>query len=222
MKSSREAVAYLRVSSQGQIGGHGFDRQLEEVQAFCKSAGFALKAVFREEGVSGVLDESQRPAFLEMVESLLGNGCRVVIVEGLDRLARSLAVQEQLVSFLAAKGISLFVARTGEDVSEALSSDPMRGAMVRIQGVFAQLEKELLVKKLAKARAAKKAVSGKCGGRNGLKELNPQALAVIRRLKKAGVKYRAIAEELNQACLFTSMGKPWSAGLVQSAVFRHL
>jgi hypothetical protein len=54
-----------------------------------------------------------------------------------------------------------------------------------------------------------------------LKELNPAVLVMIRRLKKAGVRNLAIAEELNQTGLLTSMGKPWSAGLVHSAVFRH-
>lgn len=217
----KSAVGYVRVSSTGQVGGHGFQRQEDEIKLFAKGAGIKVGAIYREE-VSGTTDESERPAFTSMIEDLLGNGCRTVIVEGLDRIARTLAVQEQLVAYLASKGIELFNARTGVNVTEDLKSDPMKAAMIRIQGVFSQLEKELLVKKLKKARDAIKEKTGKCGGRNGLKELNPEALKRIKSLKNAGVKYSFIANELNTAGLLTSMGKTWDAGLVQAAVFRHL
>ena len=42
--------------------------------------------------------------------------------------------------------------QTGQDVSEAMQKDPMLKALVQIQGVFAELEKNLLVRKLRRAR----------------------------------------------------------------------
>lgn len=215
-----KAVAYLRVSSSGQVNGHGFDRQLDEVEAYCKSQNIELVGVFKED-VSGTKDETNRPAFQDMVATLLGNGCRTVIVEGLDRLARTLAVQEALCSYLAAKEITLISARTGENVTEALLEDPMRAAMVRMQGVFAQLEKELLVRKLRKAREAKRAKGEKCEGRPSISEVNPDVLNLIRTLKDAKQSYKAIAAKLNEAGTLSVTGKPWTATNVQSAYFRH-
>ena len=217
----KTAVAYSRVSGKGQVDGHGFERQEEEVRTYCKREGLNLIATYREEGVSGVTDETDRPAFQSMIADLLANGCRTVIVEGLDRLARELRIQEALLAYLAAKGVTLISARTGENVTEALLEDPMRAAMVRMQGVFSQLEKELLVKKLRKSRQAKAAATGKCEGRKPVQESCPEAWKLIKKLRGAQVKYVAIANELNTKGIMNSVGKPWTASSVQSLCHRN-
>ena len=45
-----------------------------------------------------------------MLTAILSNGVRTVIVERLDRLAREYGVQEQLLVYLAAKGVALCTA----------------------------------------------------------------------------------------------------------------
>ena len=47
--------------------------------------------------------------------------------------------------------IDLYSANTGENVTQAIKDDPVKKAMVQMQGVFAELEKSRLVKKLRKA-----------------------------------------------------------------------
>ena len=84
-----KAFAYLRVSGKGQITGDGFKRQLEEINSYSANAGYSIENVYKEEAVSGTLDETQRPAFQEMITDILKNGVRTVIIEGMDRLARS-------------------------------------------------------------------------------------------------------------------------------------
>ena len=157
-----KAYGYLRVSGQGQIDGDGFRRQEEEIRSYCKNSGIELAGVYQEQGVSGTTDETKRPAFQEMISAILKNGVRTIIVEGLDRLAREYRIQETLLIYLASKGITLINARTGENVTEAIASDPMKKALVQIQGVFAELEKNLLMKKLRTARRARAEVHGKC------------------------------------------------------------
>jgi hypothetical protein len=49
-------------------------------------------------------------------------------VERLDRLAREYVVQEQLLIYLASKGIVLLNASSGENITEAINSDPMKKA----------------------------------------------------------------------------------------------
>lgn len=210
-----KAFGYVRVSSQGQVEGNGFRRQEDEILAYCKANKIDLVEVYREEGVSGTTDETDRPAFQDMVSAILKNGVRTVIVEGLDRLAREYRIQETLLVYLAAKGITLINARTGENVTEAISADPMKKALIQIQGVFAELEKNLLVKKLRVARKAKAEEVGKCEGRKSYQEAAPELVARIKALyrKPKNGKRKSLQEMvniLNAKGSYTLDGKPWS------------
>jgi hypothetical protein len=93
---------------------------------------------------------------------------KTVIVEGLACLAcREYWIQESLLIYLASKGITLLSARTEEDVTAAMLSDPMKKALVQIQGIFSELERSLLVKKLRVAREKARKDRGKCEGQKG-------------------------------------------------------
>ena len=224
-----KAYGYIRVSSKGQIDGDGFKRQEDIILEYAQQKGIELVDVFREEGVSGTTEESDRPAFQEMVSAILKNGVRTIIIEGLDRLAREYRIQESLLIYLASKDITLISARTDEDVTEAIMADPMRKALVQIQGVFAELEKNLLVKKLRTARTNKRAATGKCEGRKGYRDGGPlDVVKEIKRLRrkpsKAGMKrktYREIADALNESGRTTMDGKPFTATNVGSLLNRY-
>ena len=168
MKESKTRIpgfGYLRVSGKSQVEGYGFDRQEEAIRNFAEKAGYEIISFFREEGVSGTKDEADRPAFQDMIAEILKNGIRTIIVEGLDRLAREYRIQETLLIYLASKGISLISARTESNVTDEVQADPMKKALIQIQGIFAELEKNLLVKKLRNARDRARAENGKCEGR---------------------------------------------------------
>lgn len=218
-----KAYAYLRVSGNSQVEGDGFRRQEEEVRAYCKANGVDLVKVYQEEAVSGTSDEIARPAFQEMITAILKNGVKTIIVEGLDRLARELRVQETLLIYLASKGITLINARTGENVTEAISGDPMRKTLIQIQGVFAGLEKNLLVKKLRTAREAIKEEKGKCEGRKTYDEANPELADYIKTLyrKPRNGKRRtlqAIVDQLNSEGKKTLSNKEWTRANLHHAL----
>ncbi|MBI9077449.1 MAG: recombinase family protein [Desulfatibacillum sp.] len=219
-----KCFAYLRVSGQGQLEGSGFDRQLKTIRAFADSKGIEVAAVYQEEGVSGTTGEADRPAFTAMVSDILKNGVRTIVVESLDRLARELRIQEQLLIYLVSKGISLVSANTGENVTEAIMADPMRKAMVQIQGVFSELDKSLLVNKLKKAREAVRMDKGKCEGAKRFGEDSEEEQEVIRHIRalrrnkrggKKGLSYQAIADRLNEEGTPTKRGKQWGATQVR-------
>lgn len=209
------SFAYIRVSGKGQVEGDGFRRQEETIGTFAAASGYEIRHVYREEGVSGTAGEEERPAFQEMLTDILKNGVRTVIVEGLDRLAREYRIQETLLIYLASKGVEVLVARTGENVTEAIEADPMRKALVQIQGIFSELEKNLLVKKLRVARERLRVEKGKCEGRKSYAEAAPGTLMEIRRLrrKRKGVPpmtYREIADSLNSRGVRTMDGKEFT------------
>ena len=226
-KSKLEAVAYLRVSGKGQLEGTGFDRQGESIAGWAKRNSVELKRAYLEEGVSGTKSETERPAFAEMVTDLLANGCRTIVVESLDRFARDLCVQMQLLAYLKSKGLRLFSASTGEDVTEAMESDPMRKAMVQMQGIFSELDKSLLVRKLKNGRAAVKAETGRCEGRKPFGSMPGEDVIVeqIKSLRRKPVlgermSFKSIADYLNQHSVPTRTGSPWSQSTVGGILSR--
>lgn len=90
------------------------------------------------------------------------NGVRTVIVEDASRFARTLMVQEAGIAVLVSLGVRVLTSR-GDDLTE--SDDEMRISMRQLAGVFSQLEKTRLVKKLKGARDRRRKATGHCEGR---------------------------------------------------------
>ena len=218
----KPAYGYCRVSGKKQIDGHGFERQQEAIEKFCKGNGFKVERIFKEQ-VSGVNDETERPEFTAMVSDILSNGVKTIIVESLDRLAREYRIQEQLLIYLSSKGIELIAASTGENVTQAISDDPMRRAMIQVQGVFHELDKSLLVRKLIKARNKVRKDTGRCEGVKpyghfeGEMEILKRVRLMRRKPKNPRQKprtFQSIADQLNMEDITTRQGKDWNAALI--------
>src|SRR5262247_1761078 len=163
-KSRVPALAYLRTSSVSNVGeGKDSDkRQRDAIQGFARHAGYELVGEFYDAAVSGADPIDTRPGFRELLERIVGNGVRTVIVEDASRFARTLMVQEAGIATLAGIGVRVITSR-GDDLTD--SDDEMRVAMRQIAGVFSQLEKTRLVKKLRAARERKRQKAGRCEGR---------------------------------------------------------
>ncbi len=215
-----KAVAYLRVSSKGQEAGSGFDRQLSTILNFCRANNLSIEKVYKE-SISGVKDENERPEFALMISGALLSGINVVIIESMDRLARQYIVSEQIAMYLASKGIDLFSANTGENITEAMKSDPWRKATIRFQGLVAELERDLILLRLRKGREKKRQDTGKCGGAQRYGEL-PEEKEVLKRIAywrrrmhgNPPMSYEKIAQRLNSEYIPTKTGRKWTAQLV--------
>ncbi len=230
MGEIKKVFGYLRVSDVSQVEKGGFDRQLRAIKGFCKDRGYTIESVYQEEGVSGTVDELDRPAFQEMVAAILANGVKTVIVESLDRLARELRIQEQILMYLVGKNIDLFSANTGENVTEAVRSDPMKKALIQIQGVFAELDKSQLVSKLKRGREKAKKERGKGQGRKHYGETSEQERAIMKRItymrrlsrgQKKRMSFQRIANVLNAEGIKTRLGKKWTASGVKHVIDRN-
>jgi site-specific DNA recombinase len=222
-----KAYAYLRVSTPGQVEGCGFDRQEYTCRDFASKTGYEIIGVFQEQGISGAKDETERPAFQEMLTAILGNGVKTVIIESLDRLAREYRIQESLLIYLASKGVDLISARTEENVTRAIQSDPLKKALIQIQGVFSELEKNQLVRRLQKARdlrsaQAKRRIEGrKPYGQTPEEKHIIQRIWAMRRKRRngtPGMKLQEIADRLNGEGIPTKEGKKWTPTQVFNVV----
>ncbi len=131
------------------------------LKEYAKGHDIRIVKIYREEGVSGTKDLENRPALLEMMQALHGNGVKLVLIEKLDRLARDLMIQETIIGDLRKYGFEL-VSVTEPDLCQ---DDPTRKLMRQIFGAIAEYEKSMIVIKLRGARQRKKALTGRCEGR---------------------------------------------------------
>src|SRR5215211_6780878 len=95
-KDLRPTVAYLRTSSAANTGADkdSGKRQRATIEAFARSAGFAILDSYYDEAVSGADPVTSRSGFAAMMERIASDGVRVIIVETANRFARDLIVQE--------------------------------------------------------------------------------------------------------------------------------
>ena len=110
-------------------------------------------------GKSGTTLLDERPGLMDAVEWIADGRADGILAPNLDRLARELTVQEAVLSYVWALAGRVFTADHGEHLEDD-ASDPMRTAMRQMRGVFHQLDRGLIIKRLTEGRAAK---SGKGG-----------------------------------------------------------
>jgi DNA invertase Pin-like site-specific DNA recombinase len=195
-----EAVAYLRTSSDTNVGADkdSDKRQRDKIAAFARTNGFKIVDEFYDADVSGDDDLKERPGFASLVDRIASNGVRVVIVEDVTRFARKLVTQEQGIAYLINLGVTLYTSN-GDNLCE--TDDPYRIAFRQIGGVFAELDKALLVRKLRAARDRKSQALGyKIDVRKSVDERYPEATKrakYLRRYKKLSLREIALvlAEE---------------------------
>jgi DNA invertase Pin-like site-specific DNA recombinase len=212
------AIAYLRVSTPGQVDGDGFDRQRQAVQDRAQSLGLTLVGEYRDEGVSGTLGLAQRPGLGAALERIRSNGVRVVLVEKMDRLSRDLVEGELILREFRKLGVRVVEAEGGHDLTEG-DSNPTATLIRQVLGAVAQFEKATLVAKMQAGRRR----TGRLGGQPGYGD---DVLAAVRRLRRKNPKTgrrrsaQQIADELTKLGLPTRGGEPWSRHTVRDLLAR--
>ena len=157
----KKVFGYARCSSDTNAGGDTFNRQSEAIKSWAKTSKVEVAEIF-EEVITGTT--ADRPIFSEMMAQMARMGINSFVIENQTRLGRDLLVNLHLISSCKKLGISIIDASTGDDLTQL--EDPMMVAMHQISGVFAQLDKSMIVSKLKKARDAKsKELGFRCEGR---------------------------------------------------------
>jgi DNA invertase Pin-like site-specific DNA recombinase len=221
-----KAVAYFRTSSDTNVGADKdtLKRQRDAITKYAKAAGYELIAEYSDDGVKGADPVDQRPGFSAMLERIVSNGVRTIIVETASRFARDLIVQETGWRMLKDAGITLIAA----DSPGSFLDDTPTAVMIRqILGSVSQFEKAMLVAKLKGARDRKKAETGKCGGRKSyaersaemVKEGKGDMVAIAKKLARYPVNghkrsLREIAAELEAQGHVAASGKQFGAAAI--------
>lgn len=216
---------YLRVSSQGQAkeAKDGLFRQESACRQWAKLNGYEIAGVYREEGVSGTLEDRPALARLMIDLELNGHGIKTVLIEKLDRLARDLMVQEAIIRDFQRQGLEIISALEGPDLC---SNDPSRKLVRQVFGAIAEYDKSMLVLKLRAARERKKAKTGHCEGRPAYGSTPDQkkiidrmrAMRRTRRNGTPGMTLKQVADRLNGEGVPTATGRQWTPSLVHNVL----
>lgn len=228
-------IAYLRVSSESQLDGYGLDSQEAAVRAFADRHEHKIASLVCDKGVSGATDALDRPALVEALRALGTGEAQGLLVARLDRLARALTVQEATLAIIWRLGRTVFTADQGEVLRDD-PDDPMRSALRQVVGVFSELERRLVSKRLRDGRTAKAATGRKAVGAYpfGYRPMgqgrerdampDPTEVKVVRQilcLRANGGSYREIATALNEQGVPAKKGGLWHPMTVRSVVERH-
>jgi DNA invertase Pin-like site-specific DNA recombinase len=213
------ALAYLRVSGKGQVDGDGFTRQLGAIRKYAASHDIRIVRVFREEGVSGTVENMDRPAWSELMALLHSNGVHTILIEKLDRLARDLMVQEAAIADLHKHGFNLLSVAE----PDLMATDPTRILVRQMMGAVAQYEKSQIVLKLRGARVRMRAKIGRCEGAKpyGARPGEPEMIQRMEALRATGMSFDRIAATLNAEGIRPRRGGRWQRFVVNQILNRQ-
>ncbi len=219
---AKTAVGYLRTSSQINSGDKGSQaRQRAAITAYAKQAGLKVIGWFYDEGVSGTTPIGDREQFGAMLDRLYGNGCKVVLIESVSRLARDIEIQEAAARMFRQKGYEL-IPTNQPDLFTSDDPDGTRKLVRGILGVISAFERDGVVHKL---RAGRDRASAKLGRRcEGRKAVPPAVVKEARRLYRKSPKtgerrsYGAVARELAALGHFGPSGGPYYAQSIKRMV----
>lgn len=202
-------AAYLRVSTDQQAEhGMGLNIQERAIRRWAKQHGHKLVGVFRDEGMSGAKEAADRPGLAAAVETVERRQAAGLVVYRLDRLARSLTVQEAVLGHVWRHGGKVFAVDTGEVPADD-PTDPMRTFVRQVMGAAHQLERGLITARMRAGRELKAERGGYAGfgsppygTRAEGKELVPDseeqtAIARMVELRAEGRSLREIAAALD-------------------------
>ncbi|WP_292406703.1 recombinase family protein [Mesorhizobium sp.] len=157
-----------------------------------------------------------------MLERLLSNGVRTILVEAASRFARDLIVQETGYEMLRSRGIELIAVDSPDSF---VGNTPTANLIRQVLGAVSEFEKAMLVEKLKGARERKRRETGKkVGGRRNYAEIDggPELIALAKKLHRYPVNGHQrtlgdVAMALADAGYLSSAGTQYTPTAVSSA-----
>jgi DNA invertase Pin-like site-specific DNA recombinase len=217
-----KTVAYLRVSTDRQAEeGLGLAVQEQAIRAWARESKHRIVAWHRDEGVSGSNGIETRLGLADALDDLRAHRAQAIVVYRLDRLARDLVLQEQLLAELRRMPRELFTTAAGEqDYLRDDPTDPSRKLIRQVLGAVNEYERAMIRLRLQAGARRKKEQGGYAGGqppfgwaaRNGQLvpvEAEQSIIRRMRELRAAGVSCRQVAAALNTEGTLSRNGKPW-------------
>ena len=225
-------AAYVRVSTDAQAReGLGLSVQRKAITSWAKANGHRVVLWAADEGVSGANGVEAREGLYSALVAVQEGQAQGLVAYNLDRLARALHVQEGILGQVWAAGGGVFTVEDGE-LREDDPDDPYRTAMRQMRGVFSQLERSVIRKRMRDGRRAKAEQGGYAGGAPSLgyraegralvaDEEEQAVVARIAALRAQGLSLRAICAALEADGLRSKRGGAWQPTTVNRILRRE-
>jgi DNA invertase Pin-like site-specific DNA recombinase len=227
-------VAYLRVSTDRQAEqGTGLDVQADAIERWAKVGGHEVVEWYRDEAVSGTMAFEERVALGAALEALKAGTAGGLVVYRLDRLARDLVIQEQLLAELRRLGATLFSTSAAEN--ELLvddPDDPTRKLVRQVLGAVSEFERSMITLRMRTGRQRKAEQGGYAYGAPPfgqaaasrslrVDDAEQEVVELIGRLREEGQSLRAIARTLDETGVPSKRGAArWHAKVVADILRR--
>lgn len=228
-------IAYIRVSSSGQLDAFGPEAQEEQIRRWARNNRHRIVAVMTDD-ITGTLGVKDRPALVDTLTAMHDDRTiEGLVVANLGRLARELTIQEAILAQVWSDGRNVYAADQGE-VPRDDPDDPMRTAIRKMQGVFMELDRAMITKRLRDGQRIKAAEGRHWTGpyRYGEQQVvhgrqrdagpNPNELRIIARileLREDGLSYRQIATSLDGDGIKPRRAERWSSMMVRNIAIRE-
>lgn len=162
--AKRTAVAYLRVSTDRQAE-HGLGLQVQEatIRTWAKREGVRIVAVYRDEGISGSNGLDTRDGLADALRAIRDGSAGGLAVYRLDRLARDLVLQEQLLAEVWRMDGEVYSTASGEADLRDDPDDPSRRMIRQILGAVSEYERSMIALRLRRGRTYKAEQGGYAG-----------------------------------------------------------
>lgn len=218
-----KAATYLRVSTVAQVDeGYGLQVQRRQCLAYADFREWDIVREFCDDGFSGV--DSERPALKRLEQAIRDKIFDVLIVPSLDRLGRSSRIILRIVDDM--DGVGFVSCREQFD-----TTTPTGRFTMRMFAIIAELDRELIVKRVTDGLHEAGRTTGDMGGAMplGYKRtpdgvvIDEQEANLVRLVFSLceSMSMKAAAEELNRRGIKTVTGKQWFPASVRAIILKH-
>lgn len=211
-----QAIIYVRVSTAGQaVEGISMEAQETKGKAWAEANGYAVAGVFRDAGISGT--RTNRKGLRDALAAVCAKRGNVLVTYSLSRLARSTKNAIEIAERLEKAGADLC------SLSERIDTSTAAGKMVfRMLAVLAEFERDLTSERTRAALAHKAAKGERIGGvpfgyrladdavRLVADAEEQRTLSEMKAMRRRGMSWQNIAEQLNARGTLTKTGRRWS------------
>ena len=151
----KRVVFYVRVST---ADGQTTENQIRQLHEVAERLGWAVVAVFMDDGISGTKGRDQRPGLDALMRGVARREFDLVAAWSVDRLGRSLPDLVTLLGDLQARGVDLFLHQQALD-----TSTPTGRMMFQMLAVFAEFERAMIVARVKSGLERTKAMGTRLG-----------------------------------------------------------
>ncbi len=216
-------IGYCRTSTENQKEEGTINHQVEDLKSYADKNNIRLIETFKDDGVSGSLEWHDRKGMSEMFNYIeVNQNVDGIIIYKLDRLARDLRIQENIIYDLQERKGKQIISIKEPDLD---SKDITRVLFRQMLSAVAQYEKGLITMRMMNGRIKKAEKGGYAGGSPAYGYVSKDKKLLVNKSQAEVVRFifqlrrkmslREIVKELNRLNIKTARGGKWHAGTVR-------